>query len=378
MLKQLIISALSILVINFATAQTTKTAIEYYDEGIKLQDQEKFAEAIAAFKKAIVKDPNYKEALYSAGWSSNELKKHTDAVAFLQKAKTLWPNEPKVHLELGYAFEKLNKKTDAINCYNKCIAIKDDYALAYKYRGIIYYDGENYKNALENLKYFIQYEPDTEDDDIYFRKAVSENELGFYEDALASIKMADELNPNNVKFINELGYTYYSLANTEDALKYYNKALSLDAKSLTALNGVADVARKLKGNAAEAINLYAKVLEKDSKNIKANYWTGWCYNELGKHNDAVPYLKKVIEADDKYVSAYTELGYCDYALKNYDDALINFKKAFAIEKTELNLYYTGLCFVGKKDKPSALKMMNDLKALSSEYEKDLQDLIDKM
>lgn len=378
MFKQLIITATSFLVINFATAQTAKTALQYYNEGIKYQDQDKFTEAIAAFKKAIALNPNYKEALYSAGWANNELKKYSEALPYLQKAKSVWPNEPKVHLELGYANEKLNKKTTALDCYNKCLSLKQDYALAYKYLGILYYDEDNYNKALENLKYFIQYEPDTEDDDIFFRKAVSENELGYYEDALVSIKMADELRPNNVKFINELAYTYYSLSNTEDALKYYNKALSLDAKSLTAINGRADVARKLKGDATGAIKLYAKALEIDSKNIKANYWTGWCYNELGKHNDAVPFLKKVIEADDKYVSAYTELGYCDYALKNYDDALINFKKAFAIEKTELNLYYTGLCFIGKKDKPAALKMMNDLKALDSKYTKDLQDLIDKM
>ncbi|MBK9532251.1 MAG: tetratricopeptide repeat protein [Chitinophagaceae bacterium] len=70
----------------------------------------------------------------------------------------------------------------------------------------------------------------------------------------------------------------------------------------------------------------------DPKNKKANYWTGWCYNELERYNDAVPFLKKVIEVDDQYVSAYTELGYCDYALKNYDDALYYFKRHLPLKK----------------------------------------------
>ena len=156
---------------------------------------------------------------------------------------------------------------------------------------------------------FIKYEPDTKSDDIYYRKAVSENELGKYNDALVSINKANDLNPNNVKFLNELGYTYYLLKNKDDALIYYDKALVIDPKSLTALNGRADVSRKLKKDHAEAIVLYAKTLVINPKNIKANYWTGWCYNELGKYSDAIPYLKKVIEVDDKYVSAYTELGY---------------------------------------------------------------------
>ncbi|MEP7238268.1 MAG: tetratricopeptide repeat protein [Ferruginibacter sp.] len=376
MYKRILLAAFSLLLINFASAQ--KTATQYYDDGIKLQDDEKYTEALAAFKNAIVKNPNYKEALYSAGWTCNELKKYAEALPFLQKAKTLWSGEAKVYLELGYASEMLDKKADAIENYNKCLSLKDDYALAYKYLGILYYDDYDYKNCLLNLRKFIEYEPDTKDDDVYYRKAVSENELEQYDDALVSIDQANYLDPNNVKFINERGYTYLLLKNTDEALKNYNKAVSIDPKSLTGLNGIADVYRKLKKETTEAIRLYAKTLAINSKNIKANYWTGWCYNELDKPTEAIPYLKKVIEVDDKYVSAYTELGYCEYSLKNYDDALTYFKKAFTIEKTELNLYYTGLCFIGKKDKASATKMMNDLKAQDSEYADKLKTLIDKM
>jgi tetratricopeptide (TPR) repeat protein len=378
MFKQLLITVAGFLIIHITAAQTAKTALQYYDEGIKLQDSEKYTEALASFNKAIAKNPNYKEALYSAGWTCNELKKYSESVTYLQKAKSLWPKEPKVYLELGYAYNKLDKKTDAIDNYNKCLSLKDDYALAYKYLGILYYDDANYKKALENLDLFIENEPETKDDDIYYRKAVSENDLGKYNDALVSINKANELNPGNVKFINELAFTYYSLGNENDALKYYDQALALDSKSVAAVNGRADVYRKLKKNPTEAIKIYAKALELNPKNIKANYWTAWCYNELGKPGEAIPYLNKVIEVDDKYVSAYTELGYCDYYLKNYDDALVNFKKAFALEKTELNLYYTGLCFIGKKEKAPAIKMMNDLKAMNSEYAEELKKLIDKM
>ncbi len=378
MFKYLLVPVLCFVTIGIAQAQTTKTAVQFYNDGIKLQDDEKYTEALAAFKKAIAKNPNYKEALYSAGWTCNELKKYTEALTFLQKAKSLWPNEAKVYLEQGYALENLSRKDEAIESYNKCLSIKSDYALAYKYLGIVYYDDYNYKKCLENLEAYLEYEPDSEDSDVYYRKAVSENELDKFEDALVSINKAISLKPNNVKMINEQGYTHYLLKNTDEAMASYNKSVSLDPKSLTALNGVADVYRKLKKDAAEAIKQYAKALQIDPKNIKANYWTGWCYNDLGKYNDAVPFLKKVIEVDDQYVSAYTELGYCDYALKNYDDALYYFKKAFAIEKTALNLYYTGLCYVGKKQKSEALKMVTELKDMKSDYAQDLQESIDKM
>lgn len=378
MYRKISIAILCALVINFSSAQTSKTATQYYNDGIALQDDSKFTEALAAFKNAIVKNPNYKEALYNAGWTNNELKKYAEAIPFLKKAKSLWPGEPKVYLELGYAYEKTNNKTDAIASYNTCLSIKKDYALAYKYLGILYYDEANYEKALDNLDLYITYRPDTDDDDIYYRKAVSENELGQYNNALASMTKANTLKPNNVKFLNELGYTYLFLENADDALVYYNKALALDARSLTAANGRADVYRKLKKDPGEAIKLYAKTLDIDSKNIKANYWTGWCYNDLGNYYKAIPFLNKVIAIDDKYVSAYTELGYCNYALKNYDAALEDFKKALAIEKTALSLYYTGLCFVGKKEKSSVLKLISDLKSMNSDYADKLQKLADKM
>lgn len=378
MLKQVLLSAVCFLVLNSSTAQTAKTALQFYEEGIKLQDSEKYTDALVSFKKAIAKNPNYKEAIYSAGWTCNELKKYTEAITYLEKAKALWPTESKIYLELGYANDKLANKTVAIANYNKCISLKDDYALAYKYLGIIYYDDEDYKKALENLESFIKYEPDTKDDDVYYRKAVSENDQDKTDDALISINKANELNPNNVKFLNELGYTYYALKKADEALNYYDQALAIDAKSQIALNGRGNVYRKLKKDPAEAIKLYAKTLEVNSDNTNASYWTGWCYNDLEKYADAIPFLKKVIELDNQYVSAYTELGYSDYSLKNYDDALTNFKKALTIDKTELSLYYSGLCYIKKNQKSEALKMIVELKKMESEYVEELQQLIDKM
>ena len=114
MLKQVLLSAVCFLILNSSTAQTAKTALQFYEEGIKLQDSEKYTDALVSFKKAIAKNPNYKEAIYSAGWTCNELKKYTEAITYLEKAKALWPTESKIYLELGYANDKLANKTVAI------------------------------------------------------------------------------------------------------------------------------------------------------------------------------------------------------------------------------------------------------------------------
>lgn len=274
MFRYLLVTFLAFVSVLPATAQSGKTATEYYSDGLKLHTDEKYEEALTAFKNAIAKNPNYKEALYKAGWTCNELEEYEDALIYLQKARLLWSDEPKIPLEMGYAS--------------------------------------------------------------------------------------------------------YQLENADMAISYYREALRLDPESTTATNGLGNVYRVLKKDQNDAIYNYAKTLRKDPRNISANYWTGWCLNDLRKYREAIPYLKKVLEVDSKYVSAYTELGYSDYALKDYDAALDDFKKAFAIKKTGLTLYYTGLCFIGKKDKTSAMKLLDELKKMDSRFASDLQVAIDKM
>ena len=149
MFRHLLTFMFCVLITTLTSAQT---AVQHYNDGIKFQDQKKYADALASFKKAVTVNPNYKEALYSAGWCSIELKKYSEAIAYLQKAKNLWPNEPKVYLEIGYANESLGNKEEAKTNYNKCISLKSDYALAYKYLAYVYYDEDNYERA---LLYFI-------------------------------------------------------------------------------------------------------------------------------------------------------------------------------------------------------------------------------
>ena len=175
---------------------------------------------------------------------------------------------------------------------------------------------------------------------------------------------------------NELGYAYTKLKKSDDALSNFNEALRINPKSYIAYNGKGDVYRNVIKDDGEAMKYYFKTLNLNPENKKANYSIGWCYNNKNKYNDAVPYLKKAIEIDNNYVSAITELGYSDYSLENYDDALKQFNKAISIEKTELSLYYSGLCYVGLKQKGNAQRMFNELKEMNSSYAEKLKKKID--
>lgn len=400
MLKQVFFSLIGLALINGSTAQKNKpkeastggsskvvsatptqpgkTAEAFYNDGIKLKDQKNYTAALVSFKQAIAKNSNYKEAYYQAGWCCNELAKYADALTYLRRAKTLWPEEAKVLLELGYANQQSGNTSEAKDNFTKCLSLKDDYALAYQYLGNLYFTDKNYEKALENYESYSRYEPDITSGTIYYKMGYCQNEKEKYDDAVKSLKKAISLKADYTEAYNELGYAYTKLENSEDALSNYNEALRTNPKSDIAYNGIGDVYKSIKKDMDEAVKNYLKALAINPKNKKSNYLIGWCYNDKGKYNDAVPYLKKALEIDKDYVSAITELGYCDYALENYDDALKLFNRAMVINKTELSVYYAGLCYIGKKDKDNATKMFNDLTDMNSSYADKLKQKIDKL
>lgn len=369
---------LFLVVSGHGLAQSGKTAAQHYEEGLRLKEQKKHAEAVIEFNKAIAIKADYKDALFYAGWCAIELQRYEDALTYLHKARVLGPNEARIYVETGYAQEKLGKKEEAKQNYLKCINLKNDYALAHKYLGYLYYDEQDYTTAHKYLVNYLFYESDITSDEFYFRKGYCENELGKYQDAIASLNKANEIYAKDASTYNELGYAYQHLDNAEEAIKNYRKGMELNPKSMVATNGMAEVYRDLKKDYTQAISYYQKTLAIDSKNKKANYWTGWCYNELEKYSDAVAFLKKAIEADTKYVSAITELGYSYYAQGRYEDALAEFKTSIGISKTELNLYYAGLCYAAKKQKTEAMKYYDELVNMKSEYAEKLKKKTDPL
>src|SRR6476619_1021467 len=83
--------------------------------------------------------------------------------------------------------------------------------------------------------------------------------------------------------INELvykGLALYNQSNFLDALKYFDKALTIDSKNTEALNDKADALRKL-GNNTEALKYYDKALEIDPNNTDALNDKGVAFLNLG-------------------------------------------------------------------------------------------------
>lgn len=363
-----------------ALLHSQTTAQEWYDKGVKLKNEKKAGEALAAFKEAVKLQRDYKEAIYEMGWCQNDTKDYVGAIASLTRARTLWPGIAKVHFELGYAFDKINSIDSAINNYNQCLQISSTYSGAYRQLGYIYYNKSEYETALRNFMKYQEFAKSPITDYLYwYRKGFMQNAMKQYDSATVALTKSLEFKTDYINTYLELGFACKNLKRDDDAIAWYKKANELDPKSHIPYNGIGEVYRDNKKDINEAINWYKKTLAINPDERKANFGLGYCNNTLGNYATAVSYLQKAIQFEPTYTAAYVELGYSNYMLRNNTAALENFSKALNLNpKNENARYYSGLVYVSENNKTMAQKMVDELKTLNSKNADKLQEKVNKL
>ncbi len=234
-----------------------------------------------------------------------------------------------------------------------------------------------YTEAIEAFKKAIDLRPD-------YTEAMYElgwcyNELNQFSKALPVLQKAVKLKPDDSRIIYESGFAKAGAGFLNEALDDYNKAVTLDPSFSRAYAARADFYREVKENTKAALADYLKVLELDTTSMKIYYWVGWCYNDLGKFELAVPYLMRAVTFEKQNHLSFSEIGFSYYSLAKYSEAMQYLLKADEMKpKFETTLYYLGMCYVKTGKKVDAVKKYNELVALGSEYGINLLNEIKNM
>src|SRR5574338_521794 len=366
MKKYLFTLGLLSLSVIYCAAQTT--AKEWFDKGTSLKKDQKYTDAVAAFKKAVTLQASYGEAWHQLGWCYNELEQYNDALDALKKEEM---NNPKdkasTNFEMGYAYEGLKKYDEALSRFNSAISLDGEYGLAYKERGNCYYKKKDYEKALDDFNKYTSLAEDIEDATFYYNKGWSENELGKYSDAVESLKKCVEIDDTYSDAFSELGYAYYELNMNDESIANYRTSMNLDKETdYHPILGIADVYYDNLKNYDSAIVYFEKGLQLQKNNKSAYYKLGWCYNDKEKYNEAIYPLQQALALDPDYDKAKTELGYAYYKLNRYEDALGIFRQIMSKDsKDELSRYYAGFCYYLKNDQVILQQMITELTNLNT-------------
>ncbi|HTQ79032.1 MAG TPA: tetratricopeptide repeat protein, partial [Thermoanaerobaculia bacterium] len=165
------------------------------------------------------------QTLLAAAQSYQRLEQYSDSIPLLTKVLATHPDVPAAGFLLGAAYERTGKRDQAVATLRKVLKADPDFHAALNYLGYMWAEkGENLPEAL------------------------------------AMIKRAVALDPDNGAYVDSLGWTHYQLGQYDRARDYLERATRLVPEDPTVHEHLGDVYVAL-GDRAKAREMYRRALD---------------------------------------------------------------------------------------------------------------------
>jgi len=150
------------------------------------------------------------------------------ALIYFKEAWKLEPGNPVLPAEIGKLDLKLNKVDEAIRFFEESLNLKNDYHEAEFYIAKAYG-----LNGRENdaLQYLVKLSTIYNDPEIYFEAGRIYYNQGFSENAIKYFEKSLSIVPDHANSLYSLGLAYESQGNDEKALEYFKKTLKLNPEN---------------------------------------------------------------------------------------------------------------------------------------------------
>ncbi len=261
--------------------------------GEALIQQESLAEANHCFERALGCDPQDAYALTYKGYCQYKLGHYEAALACLRQAALLSPR---------------HREIDIIRALCLCALHKFEEALSYFTKALRY--------GLESPV-------------LWNNKGFCLSRLGRQREASTAFKIAlSKCGDESLAILCNAATVLVEIGASNQALRYFDRALQIDEKDHVLLNNVAFCLETL-GHHEQALLCYEKALLIDPDNLSYLYNQGLCLLRQQRWDRAFECLKKVVGHDPGngiawcgLAAAYLARGCADEALDCYNKALV--------------------------------------------------------
>lgn len=249
-------AAMSIwLLSNAAVAAETKSAEDWFREGVENLGAGKLDQATAAFQFCVQFKPDMKECWYNLGVAQGRRRDFASEAKAYERALELDPKYARAHFNLAVAYEDLGRGGDALKQYDAAIA----------------------------------YDPSAQD--AWLNRSMLLLTLERYDEAIAGFEKATALQPDNAE-------GWYDLAEAAQL-----KALKMQEPQKTQW-------------ARRAVSHYQQCLQKDPKHHRALYNIGVVQHRLGDADQEIAAYRRALELRPNYTPALYNLA---FALRDKGD-----------------------------------------------------------
>ena len=229
---------------------------------------------------------------FNDGLIKAKSKDYKGAISDLNEAIRLKPDFALAYVGRGAVKYGLGDKQGAIADYNETIRLKSDYADAYAGRGLAKYDLGDKQGAITDYNEAIRLNPN--DVDAYYNRGNAKSALGDKQGAIPDYNEAIRLKPDYADVYNNRGYAKYGSGDKETAYADYNEAIRLKPDlALAYINR--GVAQYDLGDKKGAISEFNEAIRLKPDYAAGYYIRGAVKKERGEKQEALIDFRKAAE-----------------------------------------------------------------------------------
>lgn len=194
-----------------------------------LMDGGNYEEAVKYLTQALEVDRDYSYALLNRGLAYYKLKNYASAKADLSKAIKLNPKFEMGFYHRALCYRRENNIASALEDLNAVLSLNPAAALAWLERGKIRFSMKDYQGASQDFSKADELSVNNDDlrEDTSYWLALATYKIGYYEKALESALLSDELTPDSFLRLGLIGDIYLKFGDKNNAVSYYKRAESL-------------------------------------------------------------------------------------------------------------------------------------------------------
>ncbi len=255
--------------------------------------------------------------------------KPSEGLSIIRRIEMLENSNFELFLFKGLAYNMLDRQDLATPAFEKAIQLASDnrnevvYTIAQSYLQL-----NNLSKAIKYLKLAYELEPDNI---LYLYELALCYERGgeFHKSISCCLKYIDN-DPFSENIWFNLGMLYSSVNSNKKALEAYDFAIAINPKYISAYFNKASIFINTE-EYHKAVDVYKEMIKLEEDNAYVYLYLAECYEKLNDYKKAVRYYKIALRYDNQLSDAWFGIGLVHYNQRKYIDSEYFLKKALKID-----------------------------------------------
>ena len=290
-------------------------------------------QALFHLKKALKIQPDFVSPAWLLSSFYQKKKQTTKAINILEELQNNIGFSPRLSLALFYFYTQ-QKNTEKASAYLR--SVLESYSTNWQIPiqlAWIWGQREEYDKAIPMIKGILSINPQVSAQ-LYILYAQLMEKTKNLSKTLEVLLKAARLFPTNTQILFYTAFTYDSLGQSDQAIKWMKKVLALDTNHVEALNHLAFIYAEQNKNLDLAEKMIVKALSFAPNDSDILDTAGWVFFKRGKMEQALAYLKQAYQNNPSIGAIAEHLAEVYYHLNILDKSIALYKKAIGLETNE--------------------------------------------